>query len=179
MEKRISFHQQLRQERELRGWSQADLATKVHSDTKTVGRWERGKSLPHPFHRQKLCELFGKNAEELGLTELDGSELPQRTMPQEDWDDVPDVTNFAGRVEETAMLEQWMERDHFRVVVVLGMGGVGKTALAAKVARQMKDTFEYVFWRSLQNAPPLKPLLKSCIQFVSDQQHTDLPEEVD
>ncbi len=62
-------NQKLRRERELRGWSQADVATRIGSDPKNVGRWERGEGLPGPYYRQKLVELFGKNAEELGLIE--------------------------------------------------------------------------------------------------------------
>src|SRR5947209_3508390 len=67
MERFPPFAVQLRYERERRGWSQADVASKVGSDPKTVARWEGGKSLPRPYHRQALCELFGKNAEEFGL----------------------------------------------------------------------------------------------------------------
>src|SRR5260221_7256582 len=67
MERPQPFNVQLRYERERRGWSQADLASKVGSDPKTVARWEGGKSLPRPYHRQALCELFGLNAEEFGL----------------------------------------------------------------------------------------------------------------
>ena len=63
----IPFHEQLRYERERRGWSQADLAEKVGCDTKTVSRWESGERFPRPYHRQTFCELFGKNAEDLGL----------------------------------------------------------------------------------------------------------------
>ncbi len=63
----LPFHVQLRYERERCGWSQADVASKVGSDPKTVARWERGTSLPRPYHRQALCALFGKNAEEFGL----------------------------------------------------------------------------------------------------------------
>ena len=59
----LPFHEQLRYERELRGWSQADLAEKVRCDTKTIGRWESGDRFPRPYHRQSLCEIFGKNAE--------------------------------------------------------------------------------------------------------------------
>lgn len=74
------FPAQLRHERELRGWSQADLAEKVRCDTKTVGRWENGESLPRPHHRRLLCEAFGKNAEELGLVHNDnGSYHGQET----------------------------------------------------------------------------------------------------
>src|SRR5437763_7414237 len=74
-EKRLPFYEQHRYERERRGWSQADVAEKVRCDTKTVGRWESGERLPRPYHRQALCELLGKSAEELGLVEGPGKYL--------------------------------------------------------------------------------------------------------
>src|SRR5205085_8090548 len=58
---------QLRFERELRGWSQEDLAEKVGTSQKVVSRWERGESTPLPYYRQRLCQLFGRNAAELGF----------------------------------------------------------------------------------------------------------------
>jgi transcriptional regulator with XRE-family HTH domain/DNA polymerase III delta prime subunit len=58
---------QLRQKRELRGWSRGYIAEQVGVDVATVGRWERGERLPHPHHRQKLCMLFEMNAQDLGL----------------------------------------------------------------------------------------------------------------
>src|SRR5690348_16770992 len=67
MEKPQPFNMRLRYERERRGWSQADVASKVGSDPKTVARWESGKSVPRPYHRQALGELFGLNPEEFGL----------------------------------------------------------------------------------------------------------------
>ncbi len=57
----------LRQERERRGWSRQYVAEQINVDVVTVGRWERGERLPHPFYRQKLCDLFAMNAEALGL----------------------------------------------------------------------------------------------------------------
>src|SRR5215468_3258587 len=57
----------LRQERLLRGWSQQDVAGRIETDGYTVNRWERGRATPSPYFRQRLCALFGKNAEELGL----------------------------------------------------------------------------------------------------------------
>ena len=76
MQRSLPFHMQLRYERERRGWSQADLASRVGSDPKTVARWERGESLPRPYHRQALCELFGKNAEEFGLISAQRAIIP-------------------------------------------------------------------------------------------------------
>ena len=200
MEQHLPFHQQLRHERELRGWSQADLASRVGSDVKTVNRWESGKSLPRPYFRQAFCELFGKNAEELGLVRKHASRIKaplsttQTTFPSSrqedmhdfihhktsraDWGETPDVSKFYGRDRELDVLERWIEVDRCRIVAILGVGGVGKTALTVKLAAQIKDAFEYVFWRSLQNAPPLEHILKNCIQFLSDQQLADLPESV-
>lgn len=60
----------LKRARELRGWSQEDLAGKIGTTQKIVSRWERGESTPVPYYRQRLCKLFEKNAAELGF--LDG-----------------------------------------------------------------------------------------------------------
>lgn len=57
----------LKNERLLRGWTREYIAERVGSDLKTVGRWERGATCPQSYYRQKLCELFGMNAWELGL----------------------------------------------------------------------------------------------------------------
>src|SRR6266568_1670879 len=62
-------NQRLRRERELRGWSQSKVASEVGTDPATVSRWERGLSFPYPYFREKLCLLFEKNAEELGLVQ--------------------------------------------------------------------------------------------------------------
>lgn len=57
----------LRRERELRGWSQFYVAEMIGADPKMVGRWERRTTSPSIYYRLKLCELFGKNAQELGF----------------------------------------------------------------------------------------------------------------
>jgi transcriptional regulator with XRE-family HTH domain len=66
-------NRRLKQVRELRGWSQAKVAELIGTDATTVSRWERGLFLPTPYFRERLCELFGKNAEELGLLEASNS----------------------------------------------------------------------------------------------------------
>ena len=52
------------------------------------------------------------------------------------------------------------------------MGGIGKTALAVKIAQQLQEQFEYVIWRSLRNAPTLETLLGELIPFLSEGQET-------
>lgn len=63
----MKFAQILRQERELRGWSQSRAAQELGTTPNTVSAWERDLSLPSPYFREKLCKLFSKNAQELGL----------------------------------------------------------------------------------------------------------------
>lgn len=79
----------LRQERLRRGWSRSYVAEKIGVEVATVGRWERGESFPHPEHRQKLCILFEKTAEEIGLftemlEELDEQEFVSVSEPRQE-----------------------------------------------------------------------------------------------
>lgn len=61
------FQDILKRERTQRGWSQADVAEKIGSDPKTVGRWERGVTFPSPYMCQQLSNLYGKSVQELRL----------------------------------------------------------------------------------------------------------------
>ncbi|MBC1224600.1 NACHT domain-containing protein [Nostoc sp. UCD121] len=99
---------------------------------------------------------------------------------RQDWGEATNVSVFYGRTEETATLEKLLLEDRCRLVAVLGMGGIGKSALVIKLTERIKDNFEYVIWRSLREAPPIKNILASLLQFLSDEQETEasLPESV-
>jgi hypothetical protein len=96
-----------------------------------------------------------------------------------DWSEAIDVSAFDGRTEELATLEQWIVKDRCRLVALFGMGGIGKTALAAKIAEQVQGKFEYLIWRSLRNAPPVQSILTELLYFLSGEQSTDVPETLD
>ncbi|MBD2027883.1 AAA family ATPase [Leptolyngbya sp. FACHB-711] len=110
-------------------------------------------------------------------------------ISQQDWGEAIDVSVFYGREKERSTLQEWIVNYRCRMVLLLGMGGIGKTSLAVKVAQELvgsegaKDTspdsptsssphppFEFVIWRSLRNAPLLETLLTDLVLFLSEQQ---------
>jgi WD40 repeat protein len=119
--------------------------------------------------------LFNSNLNAQSSTLFPHSRIQNRT----DWGDACNVSVFYGRKEELTALEQWIVQDHCRLVGLFGMGGIGKTSLSVKLAKQIQGEFEYVIWRSLRNAPPIQTLLVDLIQFLSNQQETDLPDTFD
>lgn len=95
-----------------------------------------------------------------------------------DWGDAIHVDNFWGRQTELDQLERWVVNDRCHVVSILGLGGVGKTALAVKIAEQAYPKFDYMIWRSLRQSPPCEELLAEIIPMLSPSQ-TQLPTDLD
>ena len=67
----------------------------------------------------------------------------------------------------------------YGLVVLLGMGGIGKTALAVRAAQQIQNKFEYVIFRNLRNSPNVEELVSDLIKFLSQEQEIDLPQRLD
>lgn len=104
---------------------------------------------------------------------------PEVLKRRRDWGEAPDVTEFHGRIRDLATLTQWITADRCRVIAVLGLGGIGKTTITAEVSTRTAADFQYVFWRSLRNAPPIAELLTHCLRFFSDEQIVHLPAQLD
>lgn len=89
-------------------------------------------------------------------------------------EDAPDISPFFGRSEELNQLEKAIAQQHSRLVTILGISGIGKTALALQLVEQIKDKFDYVIWRSLHSKPLLEELQTNLIQFFSNQPENGL-----
>ena len=90
--------------------------------------------------------------------------------PHLDWGDALDVPSFYGREWELNLLSQWVVQERCRVVSVLGLGGIGKSALATQVMHRVAERFEVVIWRSLRDVPSCEALLDDCLQVLAPRE---------
>lgn len=108
----------------------------------------------------------------------------ENCQKSQDWGEAVDVEDFYGRDAQIAELESWIRggagteyaANRCRLVAVLGMGGIGKTALAARIAKNVQSEFDYVIWRSLRNAPTLVDILADLLNFLPSLPEADLPD---
>lgn len=94
---------------------------------------------------------------------------PLQLEPGIDWGEAPDVAVFYGRVAELTKLTTWVDKDRCKLVILLGMGGIGKTTLVTKLVEQLQPQFTTIVWRSLRHAPPLNTLIPELVQILSQQ----------
>ncbi|NEQ55469.1 MAG: ATP-binding protein, partial [Leptolyngbya sp. SIO3F4] len=67
-----------------------------------------------------------------------------------DWGDAPEIPAFYGRIDELRSLADWITIDRCHLVLLLGMGGMGKTTIAIHLANSIQTDFDCVIWRSLR-----------------------------
>lgn len=98
------------------------------------------------------------------------------TTTKLDLGEAPSTQNFYGRTDELDVLLRWVVEDRCRAVALLGMGGLGKTALSVKLVELLnaESHFDFIIWRSLREAPKLEKILVDCIKFFSDQKEVDI-----
>ena len=89
--------------------------------------------------------------------------------PRVDWSDALAVPAFYGRKWELNLLSRWILEERCRVVSLVGLGGIGKSALAVQLMHRVANNFEVVIWRSLRDLPTCDSLLTSLLQVLIPQ----------
>ncbi len=116
--------------------------------------------------------LSGKSMPTISSTEIENS-LPLGWNPEKsprlDWGDALSVPAFYGREWEINRLTEWVVPKRCRVVGVLGLGGIGKSALSVSLMHRIAEHFDVVIWRSLRNAPACDTLLDECLRVLEPQ----------
>lgn len=91
---------------------------------------------------------------------------------------MPDFAHFVGRQDELTLLRYCIARENCRLFAVLGLPGVGKSALAAAFVQAVNEDdapyrpgFEQIIWRSLAHASSCVETLQGWLAQLEPQAH--------
>lgn len=179
------------EERKRRQWSQQNLADIIGTTQRTVSRWESGSMIPGPYFRAKLCEVFSKQPQELGLLDCAADEEQQTDHPPTlapsngsgaaaerrlpPWHlPFPRNAFFTGRAELLQLLHEQLCREHTMALTqswaISGLGGIGKTQIALEYAYRYWQHYTAILWISAETSETL------LAGFVALAEALDLPE---
>jgi WD40 repeat protein len=178
------------------GCTYPDMAERIGYDTgyiRDVGYelWRQlTQLLGEPVTKNNLQAVLRRQREltpKLAVPEVTPASPPDRDCY---WGERIDVSSVIGRETELQQLERWLEgnsegnalQSRCRLISIVGMGGMGKTSLAAKLAQKLASVtqnFDRIIWQSLRNAPPLDKILFQLIAILSHQQQTEPADTVD
>lgn len=84
---------------------------------------------------------------------------------------VPEIQKFVGRNSELLQLNAtFQENDFLRKIVVLeGLGGMGKTQMAVKFVKKHRDKFSAVFWMNGKNEDTLKQSFADVVKRIYEE----------
>ena len=186
----------LKQERERRGWTQSEVAERTDTTQINISRWENGITVPSPYFRQQLSQLFNKSIEALGFisesseesseeasTSLNASSTSHIHTPlssQLPWN-VPYRRNpfFTGREEILDHLYTVLRSSKTAALTqpqaISGLGGIGKTQIAVEYAYRYSDHYQAIFWinASTRDAISADFVLISSLLDLSEQHEQD------
>jgi tetratricopeptide (TPR) repeat protein len=165
MSEAVIFGAELRRARRAAGLSLAELAARVHFSKGYLSKVENGLAPPNRA-LATLCDNELDNVGRLCALLPDTSRPRAGSSPARFFGLPPATGHFTGRGGELAELTAVLlgsdtGRPHTGVCVVDGMAGIGKTALAVRVAHRLAAHFESCLFLDLQgfrdDAPPEPP----------------------
>jgi multidrug efflux pump subunit AcrA (membrane-fusion protein) len=81
---------------------------------------------------------------------------------------LPDISIFYGRNREQETIKQWIVKERCQAIAIVGMTGIGKTSLTAKVVQSLDNEFNRTIWRSLRYVKSFSQLLRELIKSLSN-----------
>jgi hypothetical protein len=94
------------------------------------------------------------------------------------WRELPEATQFYGREAELDRLQQWIVNDRDRLVIISGMVGIGKTALATQLTQKITSDFDFIIWRDLNYQSSLSHLLEEVLSLFPRHRNCQLTIDV-
>ncbi|UNU26606.1 NB-ARC domain-containing protein [Microcoleus vaginatus] len=138
---------------------------------------------------------YGKNSLQIGNVNvcdnsLQAPEIPKTRSPSAptsdiskpqtrlDLADAPHISSLCDRTSELATLEKSIVQDKCNLAAILGISGIGKTALSLHLIQKVQHNFECVIWRSLRHSPPLETTLKNLLEFLLNKPQIELSSSI-
>ncbi len=139
--------------------------------SETIGNGKRvGKKNLRDFLEQVTEEYYGQSAK--GEQNFLLKDLIQVRGGQP-----PDVSSFYGRTKELTLLKELIVKQ--RCISLVGIAGIGKTALAAKllseISAESQHRFDCLIWKSVAHAPLLHDLVTELLDIIEPKASSRLP----
>lgn len=164
--------------RQRRGWTKTSTACwwqDAHTSRATLRRFWQGERIQRDIFIA-ICQAVGINNWEAIAESSDVNFEPLQDFSNPyniDWNETPDLEGFYGRDRELEQLENWITNDGYKLVTIVGMAGIGKTALALALADRLQSKFDRLIWRSLQSNPSLNSLLDGIFKSINKNDSSD------
>jgi WD40 repeat protein/DNA-binding CsgD family transcriptional regulator len=100
----------------------------------------------------KKLQIEGSSHGKLALLRDHLAPYTKDQPAQLDWGEAISLEQFHGREAELDQLQAWIT-DRARLIILWGMGGIGKTSLAIELVNRINSRYRQTIWRSLQDAP--------------------------
>lgn len=159
----------------------ADETSYEHDTVKKTGNklWKQAsKALKTPVNKatfRRIVERKYQESRDSIAFQPEQKDIQKQTKI--DWGNAFEDISIYGRDEELATLEKAVVEEKCRLMMLLGMGGIGKTDLAICLAKQIQPHFEYIIWRSVSESS-LKKILDDCLKFISNQTIVEFPDSI-
>jgi len=90
----------------------------------------------------------------------------------------PQIINFYNRETELKTLSNFILKQNSRLISILGLSGMGKTALVKRWVDLNLDQFEFIIWRSLKYPKPLELLVKDLLNIIKPEDKQTIDDQV-
>lgn len=157
-----------------------ELARRVGCVTETIKKIERDERRPSRQIAELLATALDVPPEEQTLflqvargeravDQLPLVTQPLRIAPEQSHNLPVHLTSFFGREDELATIDRLFDNPEYRLLTLVGPGGIGKTRLALRIAECKVDAFLNGVWlvtlAPLQSAEHIVPAIASAIRF--------------
>ncbi len=171
----LSIGQKLLRERRRLCWSQQQVADAIGTSTMSINRWEHGKAIPQPHYQGKLCNIFGKQTEDLfgSLWREEEKEAGEQPRPHHlIWNvPYPHIDYFPAHEELLTSLytsfASSVPKHMPHIAALTGLGGVGKTQLTIEYVYRYYNEYDTILWLNAHTAELLYIQLASVVKLLN------------